>query len=243
MKEKLEKLNKALKPYHALLSMIVFFVTIFVGAYKFIITPSDLKVTILDESISYPASISNSVARLYQATDKKDSLQVPAATIYSFLVNTTTHKKLTLKNGSEKMIKGVKFKYLNVEQLTAWGIAAGYMTTAENAALIRSLQYDDGRKIVILASNLDLPAKSEVVIDLWGSFKDQMFNDDLIATYDEGDAYVATTYTVDGLKGYILNYYFEIMIFVLLIFSVCYMVGIQQLKKKYAVQTTAGEPD
>jgi len=239
MAGKLEKLNKKLEPYYALFTMIIFFAGLMIGAYNYLIDPSDLKLTIQDESISYPSSVSNAVEKVYSSAMNSDSSKVAAAAIYSFLVHTTGHKKLILSNNSSKTLRGVKFKYLNVDHLTAYGVSAGFLTTKENNKMIEALQYDEQSKIAYLPENIELPANSEIVIELWGSFKSQILNDDIVVSYDEGEASIQRTYTIDGLKGYLINYYFEFILLTLLIFSVCYMVGIQQIKKRYANQEAA----
>lgn len=243
LQTKLIRLNKTLEPYYALLTMIIFFAGLAIAVYKYLLDPSDLKLKIKTEDISYPNSISNSVEKLYAATEKNDSLQLDGTNIYAFLVNTMHHKTLTLSNTSSKTLKGIKFKYLNVDYLTAYGTSASFLTTKESDKLINALQYDEAKKIVFLPESIDLPANSELVINLWGTFKDQFLNDDIIVNYDEGEAFIQNTYNIDGVKGYLLNYYFEFMLLTLILFSICYMVGIDQIKKRYDVQTNHVQSD
>lgn len=240
---KLTKLNKLLEPYYALFTMIIFFGGLAIAAYKYLLDPSDLKLTIKNEDISYPSSISKSVEKLYAATGKNESLQLEGTNIYAFLVNTRHHKTLTLSNTSNKTLRGIKFKYLNVDHLTAYGASASFLTTKESDKLLTALQYDEAKKIVYLPENIDLPANSEILINLWGTFKDQFFNDDIVVSYDEGEAFIQTTYNIDGVKGYFLNYYFEFMLLALFLFSICYMVGINQIKKRYDIQANPVQPD
>ena len=243
MHRKLLKLNKAIEPYYALFTMIIFFGGLMIAAYNYLINPSDLKLTIKDENISYPSSISSAIEKVHSGTGKNESLQLAATSLYSFLINTTHHKTLTLSNTSGKTLRGIKFKYLNVDHLTAYGVSAGFLTTKESDELINALQYDEQKKIVFLPDNIEIPANSEIIINLWGGFKDQFLNDDIVVNYDEGEAFIQNTYNIDGLKGYLLNYYFEFILLMLLLFSICYMVGIQQIKKQYAIQTNPVQPD
>jgi len=243
MKETIDKINEALKPYHALLTMMIFFGGLFIAVYQYVISPSDLRLSVLNESISYPSSIGSSMEKLYNKLPKNDSVQVQGTILYSFLINTTSHKRLTLSNTSDKTIHGVKFKYLNIDHLTAWGASASFLSTTERSSLINDVRYDEQQHMAYLPAIIDIPPKSEMYIDLWGTFKDQLLNDDIIATYDQGDAYIQNTYTIDGLKGYLLNYYFEIILLIVLVFCGVYAVGIKQLKEKYAAQTIPVQSD
>src|SRR5690554_7175088 len=126
MNETLEKINKKIKPYHSLLTMLGFFFMLFIGAYKFIISPSDLRVTVSNERISYPSSIGDYYDDISTYVIKKDTLLTEATTVYNFLLKTTDFKKVTLKNTSSKTLRGVKFKQINTDDLTAWSISSDF---------------------------------------------------------------------------------------------------------------------
>ncbi|MCD8418772.1 hypothetical protein J2Q11_13660 [Tenacibaculum finnmarkense genomovar finnmarkense] len=231
MNETLEKINKKLEPYHSLLTMLAFFSMLFIGAYKFIISPSDLRITTQNESISYPNSIGEYYDDLSTYVIKQDTLQAEATTVYSFLLKTTDFKKITLKNTSSKTLRGVKFKQINSDALTAWSVSSDFLTNKEELNLRANLIFDEMRQIIYFKNDVEIPPNSQINISIWGNFKPELINNNLIINYDGGDGHVEKSYTVNGLKGYFVNYSFEFIVILILIFIAVYYVGIKNLRK------------
>lgn len=222
-----ERFNKAVKPYYALLTMIVFFVVLFIAAYKNIISPSDLRITVEAERLHYPTLISESYAKIQSYLLSQDTLSVESHSVDDFLIRTTESKKFILRNTSSKTLKGVKFKHLNTDELTAWAIGSDYFSTDEEANLKKNLRYDSNTKMIYLQTPIEIPPNSEVIIHVWGSFKPQMLEADIIATYDDGEGHVEQSFYISGMKGYLLNFAFELMVVVVLVFVVVYRVGVK----------------
>lgn len=147
-------------------------------------------------------------------------------------MKTTNYKRITLKNTSSKTLRGVKFKLLNTDALTAWGVSSDFFTNAEEADLRKNLLYDETRGIVYFKSDVQIPANSQINISLWGNFKDVIIGSNLIINYDGGDSHIEKSYTISGMKGYFFNNIFEILLFMIIIFIIVYYVGIKFSKSE-----------
>ncbi|GLB54176.1 hypothetical protein NBRC110019_32170 [Neptunitalea chrysea] len=230
MNETLEKINKKLKPYHSLLTMIGFFLMLFIGAYKFVISPSDLKITIQNDRVSYPNLIGEFYSEISSFIIDNDTLQTETTTIYNFLLKTTDYKRITLKNTSSKTLRGVKFKQINTDALTAYSVSSDFLTNNEEQSLKQNLVFDETRNIVYFKSDIEIPPNSQVFINIWGNFKEEIINNNVIVNHDGGDGHIEKTYNVSGLKGYFVNNSFEFLVILILIFIVVYYVGIKNVK-------------
>lgn len=232
MNNKVKKLNEKIEPYYALITMIIFFGGLFVTAYKYVISPSDLKVSIKKESVDYPNSIKKGFEDVYEFALRNDSLKNQSIDLYSFLIKTTDLKTINIVNNGETTVKGIKFKQLNADALTAYSITSDFLTSAEEASLRRNLEFDESHKIIYMNEPADIPAKKSIKIRLWGSFKPTLFNDETIISSDDGDAHIEDSYEVSGVKGYLINYYLELVVLMIIIFVLVYYVGIRQASKK-----------
>lgn len=242
--EKLKKLNKAIEPYYALLTMIIFFSALFVSAYKYVITPTDLKISITNEIVNYPSTIASDFEKIYHhLANSKDSLDkklIPEANqVFSFLVQTRDFKRINFKNIGKQTLHNVKFKYLNVDELSNYSISSDYCTTSEIDEFYKNIVFDKSRKMVYLNNKFEIPANSMISLSFWGNFKESILDHDLLISYDDGEAFVEKEYLIAGFKGYVINYYFEIILLLILIFSLVYHVGLKYQRKSNDTKTTA----
>ena len=226
------ELNEKLKPYYSLITMIFFFSGLFISAYKFIISPSDLRITIQNEQIGYPNSLGKYYEKLDNYVINSDTLIQESITIYNFLLKTTDHKKITLKNTSNKTLRDVKFKQQNTEALTAWGVSSDFLTSGEEQDLKKNIEFDDVRQILYFIEPFNIAPNSQINIEIWGNFKQGIINNNLIVNHSNGDAHIEESYTVSGIKGYFLNYSFEFLAILILIFIAVYHIGIKYSKKE-----------
>lgn len=232
MNKKFIELNEKLKPYYSLITMIIFFSGLFISAYKFIISPSDLRITIQTEQVSYPNSLGDYYEKLDNYIIKSDTLIDESRIIYNFLLKTTDHKKITLKNTSSKTLRDVKFKQQNTEALTAWGISSDFLTSGEEQNLKKNIEFDEVRQILYFVKPIDIAPNSQINIEIWGNFKDGIINNNLIVNHSNGDGHIEESYTVSGIKGYFVNYSFEFLAILILIFIAVYHIGIKYSKKE-----------
>ena len=210
--------------------MLGFFCATFLLTYNFVISPTDLKAIVTREDVSYPLSLSNSLEKTLNKLSevKNDSISHEYVGIYNYLVKTTTIKTIVLHNETDKTLKGIKFKHLNTDAITAYSISADYLVDEEESKLFNSVKFDKDRSIVYLKDLLAIPPKSKVTIKLWGDFPRTLLADnDINITYDGGDAYFEKTYEVSGTKGYFAHYSFEIIFLMFCIFIIVYYFGIR----------------
>lgn len=233
----IERINKVLDPYYALFITMGLFGTILITIYNYILSPSDLKVLVQTEEVNYPRSIANDYEELYKKIpiqsqeDKRKGIE-----IYNFLVTTTDVKTIQLENQSEKTLREIKFKHLNADAVTAFSITSDFFNNDEEKKLYDNLEYDKGRGLVYLKETIELPPKSSVKVKLWGSFKKSLIDNDILISYEDGDAYFEKAYTVSGIKGYLVEYGFELLFVIFIIFILVYHFGL-----KHAVENRTEE--
>lgn len=222
-----ERINKVLDPYYALLITLGLFGTILISVYKFILSPTDLKVIVQNDEVDYPSAISKEFQSIYNKVNSKDSVLIYNGTsVYNFLVTTTDVKTIQLENQSEKTLRGVKFKHINADAITAYIISSDFFNNDEEKKMYENLKYDKDRGIIYLKETIDLPPKSSVKVKLWGSFKKSLIDNDILISYEDGDAYFEKVFMVTGLKGYIVEYSFELLFILFTIFVVTYHFGL-----------------
>lgn len=231
----INQINERLSPYYSLFIMIIFFGGLFITAYNFIISPSHLRIEVKTDQVSYPNSLyeSQEEVRKYlsEESDKYDSLKYNLINISSFLQKTTEIKEIKLINTSSKTLHAVRFKYLNANNWTSYSVTSTYLTSNEEKELYSNLHLDEKRKIIYLKNTIDIPPKSEVIITLWGSFNENILNNNIIVTYSGGDGFIEESYTVSGIKGYFINNLFEFCLIILIIFSIVFYLGIKHVEK------------
>jgi hypothetical protein len=148
------------------------------------------------------------------------------------LIKTTDQKIILLKNTSSSTLRGVKFKHLNCDELTAWSITSDYFTIEEEQTLKKNLIFDELKNVVYFQNKVEIAPKSQIRITLWGSFKDDIANTNVQVNYDEGDGKIERNYEISGLKGYLSNYMFEFFFLMILIFIIVYLIGIRYAKTR-----------
>jgi len=230
MRKAVIKFVKESKPYHSLLLMLLFYIGIFVSAYNFIISPSDLRVTIKNETISYPSSLIKNFESINSYLIRTDTLVDESISAYSFLRQTTDLKTFRLRNESSKTIKNIQFRQVNSNYLTAWSISSDFLTETEEKDLLKKLIYDKLRNVVYLNERLEIPPKSHIYIYLWGNFDDDIIGRNTLVSYDGGDGFIEESFNLTGIKGYFAKNIFEILIIVIIIFIIVYLQGIKSLK-------------
>ena len=228
----INQINKTLEPYYALLITLGFFGTILIGVYNFIISPTDLKVNVKNEEITYPSSIANNYQEVYKYVQKNNELlTIQNISVYDFLISTTDIKTITISNISDKTLRGIQFKHLNTDAITAYSINSDYFNGEEEKKLYDNLIYDNIRGLTYLKQLIEIPPKKSITIKLWGSFKKSLLDNDLLVSYENGDAYFEKSYSVDGIKGYFVEYAFEFLFLLVILFIIIYHYGL-----KYAIK-------
>lgn len=229
--EWIKKMNDNLQPYYGLLVSIAFFGATFVAGYKFLFAPTDLKVTVLNEQMNYPSSIGEKFEEICAKIPNEDSLKYNQIAVYNFLIQTSERKTITIANVTDKTLRRISFKHLNTEAVTAYSISSDFLNNQEEKNLYDNLEHDQKRGLIYLKQLIDLPPNKSIKIQIWGSFKKSILEDDLLVSYDEGDAFFEKNYNISGIKGYLIYYSFEFVIILMLIF-----VGVYYFSLKYAIR-------
>lgn len=226
------QINKTLEPYYALLITLGFFGTGLIGIYNYIISPTDLKVNVQNEEVTYPSSIGNNYEKVYDYVQKNNKeLGIQNISVYNFLILTTEMKTITISNISDKTLRGIQFKHLNTDAITAYSINSDYFNNEEEKKLYDNLMYDDKRGLTYLKQLIEIPPKKSITIRLWGSFKKSLLDNNLLISYENGEAYFEKSYTIEGVKGYFVEYAFEFVFLLVVLFIIIYHYGL-----KYAIK-------
>lgn len=229
--EWIKNINKTIEPYYALIGMMVFFIGLGITLYESIISPSDLRVEIQNESVYYPGSIDKSYEKIHNFIRSEDSLLVESFLMKKFLHRTTDIKKIIIKNTGENTLRNVKFRQINVTDLTALSISTDFMSEDEEKSLIDNLVYDENRQVVYFKNTLDIVPNANVKMTLWGNFRLNTLQGDVLVSHSKGDAYLEKTYYISGVKGFFLHYYFEVLLLMIIIFIAIYHLGIKYSKR------------
>jgi hypothetical protein len=231
------KLNKTLEPYYALLITLGLFATLLLSLYKFIFSPTDLKVNVQTAEMNYPSSIGNAYKNVFKTVAANDSIATgDAALVYGFILQTTEQKTIMIENVSDKTLRDVTFKHLYTDDITAYSISSDFFNQDEEKNLYENLVYDENRSITYLKQLIDLPPKKSIKIKLWGSFKKSLITNDVLVSHSDGDAFFDKTYSISGLKGYFVQYIYEFLVILILIFITIYHYGL-----KYALDKSTKE--
>jgi hypothetical protein len=224
--------NEKLKPYHSLIGMLIFFVVSLIAVYKFIVRPADLSVVIDKREVNFPNTINDRVKNAYQfVSDSIHSAAVKndVASVYNYLVNTNSFWALTLKNESDHTIKSIRLRVSNVNAINSFGVSSPYLLTEETNALLKRLSFQEGSGIIYLDKIEELPRNASITIYLWGKMPSLTLDENVFVTYEGGEGRLAKETVVTGFKAYLVDYIYEILVMMLLIFILVYR---QVVKRK-----------
>lgn len=225
-REKIEHFNESLKPYYTLIGMIIFFIGIFITSYKILVKSPELSVNVSKENINYPNSINEHYNKVYDSFMKLNpdsTLKVDANTVFSYLLKTKQNWIIRLKNETDKTLEKVNLRIINVSDITSWAISSDYLLEEEKTKVLGKVKFQESSGVVYLSDFVNLPPNSSMSLYLWGKFDESLWNDNIIVTYDGGVGIIEKSIEVTGFKAYLVDYFFEIMFFLLLIFCIVYL--------------------
>lgn len=223
--ENIKKFNKALQPYYLLITMLVFFLVGFISITKLLISSPDLLVKVTKENINYPSSINEDYSELFlfiQDSTTNEKYKSKSFDVYQYLNNTKHQWVLEIQNKSSKKIKGINVRLSNVKSLTSWGVSSSYLLEQERNNLMKNITYQNLNGIVYFKEAVDLPPNTDLKIYLWGEFNNYGWIESIIIDHEEGIAKIEYPESFYGYKIIVANYFFEILLFLVLTFSLIY---------------------
>ena len=155
--------------------------------------PHDLSVFINRQEVNFPSSINEKYLRVYNfiGDSCKDSTIISnAIETYQYLQNTNNFWIITLHNETSKSIKGIFLRITNVSSLSAWAVNSNFMTDEERDKLMKSLNFQQNNGVVNLNKIEFLPPQREIKIYIWGKLSSLTLDQNLIVSYEDGDAHV-----------------------------------------------------
>lgn len=230
MREKIKDLNKKLEPYYLLIIMIAFFIGGFVSLYKILFSPPDLLVRIEKENINYPSSINDSYIDIYtyiQDSSNVADVKTKSVEVYNYLIKTKHQRVIEIKNNTNKTIKSINIRYTNVRDLTSWAVSSSYLLEDEKDNLLKNILFQKVSGIIYLKDAVNLPPNGDLKIYLWGEFNPYDWDESLSVDYDGGVAKIEYNKSFYGLKAIIAEYFFEILVFIIMTFGVVYHLQIR----------------
>lgn len=229
-REKIENFNESLKPYYTLIGMIIFFVGIFITSYKILVKSPELSVYVSKENINYPNSINENYSKVYDSfmqLNPDSKLKVDAITVYNYLLKTKQNWIVRLKNETDKTIEKVNLRVINVSDITSWAISSDYLIEKEKKKVLEKVKFQESSAVVYLSDFVSIPPNSSMSLYLWGKFDESLWNDNILVTYDGGVGIIEKSIEVTGFKAYLVDYFFELMFFLLLVFCLVFLYTIR----------------
>lgn len=230
-KERIKDINKRIEPYYLLIMMLVFFIGGFIAILKIFFTPPDLLVKVTKEEINYPSSINEQYMDLFsfvQDSSKSEQTKSQSLEVYNYLLKTKSQRILEIQNNTKNSIKGINIRMTSVKSLTSWAVNSEYLLEQEKDKLMKNIVFQDNSGIIYLKDAVNLPPSGTLKIYLWGDFDPLEWNESLIVDYDGGQAKIENSKTFSGLKAILAEYFYEIMIIVILTFILIYILQIQK---------------
>lgn len=229
--EKIKNLNKEVEPYYLLITMLIFFLFGFIAIAKLIFSSPDLLVTVEKENINYPSSINKNYSELFSyITDStsNEELHSNALNVNRYL-NLTKHQwVLEIKNNSSVKVKSINVRLSNVSTLTSWGVASSYLLEEERRRLMNNITFQEESGIVYLKDALDLPPNADLKLYLWGEFNNYDWVESIIVDHENGSAEIEYPERFYGYKAVVANFFFEIVLFLVITFSLTYYLMIDK---------------
>jgi len=229
LRRKIQDINDMLEPWHLLITMLLFMVTAPITLFTIIHAPKHLIVKVDKENINYPALINDKYIKIYNyiidSTENED-LKENSFELFAYLFNTTNQWNISLKNNSNKTIKGIQLRLLNVRSFTSSGVTSSYLADEEINNIEKGFVFDKNSGLLYLKNPVDLPPFGELKISIWGDFVELM--NALKVNYEEGEARIEHNRTFSGVKAVIGQ--FSSIIFITLI-GTFILIYYLQLKK------------
>ena len=228
----IKNINNQVKPYHSFMVMMIFFIGSFWSVAKFFFSKSDFEVIIDKEAINYPSNLNENFHQLneYLIDSTKNGKAIFLSDDLSkFLLKTKDEMIIQLNNNSNKTLKGVQIKIINVVALTSKAISSSYMNEKENNALFDNLIFDEANGIVTISNAITIPPKENLKIFLWGDFYESE-SESIIANYEDGDAKMNYQTRVTGWQAFISNYFIEIFLLIAISFALIHFLMIRKYK-------------
>ncbi len=229
--EKIKKINETIGPYWTFLVMVVFFVTTSFGVYSFLFRPQDLSVYVKRQEVNFPLSINNEYIKVwnYLIDNSKDSTVDSAALkTLRFLQNTNNFWIVTLHNATKKSIKHIIVKITDVSSVSCWALNGSFLLENERSELMKHVLFESASGLFVLNNIESLPPNMDISLYIWGKLPTLNLDQNLIVSYEDGDAHVGHEVTEVGFKAFLCEYLYE---FLTLIFIVFFFVYRHLLKK------------
>jgi len=239
--DQIKAINKKLEPFYLLIIMIGFFITGFISLSKFLFSPPELIVKVEKDNINYPSTVNDKYVDIYsfiQDSVRNDTLKSYSVAVYQYLIKTKHQWILEVQNNSNKTIRAINVRLSNVKSMTSCAVSSSYLLEEEKQRLLNNLTFQKQSGIIYLKDGVNLPPKGDFKIFLWGEFNEFSWIESLIVDYDGGSAKIEYPQSFTGLKAFIAEYFFEIFIFVLLTFSIVYIL---QLKSHVSTEKNTSD--
>ena len=221
MREKIKKFLKILEPYRLLIDMIVALIVGIGVFYKLLFSPPDLIVKVDKENINYPSSINNTYLDIYnyvQDSTHNANLKVKSTELLNYLFKTQHQRILDIRNNTNKIIKSVNIRFMNVRGLTSWSVSSSYLLENEIDKLLKNILFEKSSGIVYFKDAVDLPPSGDLKLYLWGEFNNNDWIESLLVDYDGGSAKIQYNKSFSGLKAVMAEYSFEFFLFLIATF-------------------------
>jgi len=226
------KWKERLEPYYLLLGMLIFFIGSVVTIAKIFFSPPDLSIKIDKSDINYPSNINNKYLEIYnyiQDSTTNSYMEESAIELLDYLIKTRQQRIISIINNTNKSIRELTIRQLNVVLLTSSNISSSYLTEHEKEEILANMSFEKSSGIVYFKEPIILPPEGELKIYLWGQFVDD--SNSVSAIYDGGQAKLEYSKTFSGFKAVFAENISPILFLLIVTFIIIYYAQ----TKKYVI--------
>lgn len=192
---------------------LIFIVIVIGGVIKGFFSSEDLEivVTVTDADLptsiasKYASGMNNFVERLpkHEANQKIKQAMDDVIEVTQFLTQTSSKATYEIVNNSNKTLKNIDIRIMNVSRLTAWGVTGNVLQSVEASTIMRTMKKDPHGRIITFGGIEKIPPRSTLIITIWGEIQQYLIEDPISVTYDGGSGKVIRTSTVKGFASFV----------------------------------------
>lgn len=225
------RLNEIFQPYYLLITMLLFFGGGAWTLYKLLFSPADIVVSVQNESINYPNTVNLDYIEVYnyiQHSSATKDIKDNAVSVYDYLISAKQQKIYTITNNTNRTIRSINLRETGVKKMTSCAVSSSFLLDDEKNNLLNSIVHEATSGIIYFKDAVNLPPNGDMKIYVWGKFNSYPIDESLTVTYDGGTAKIKYYKSFIGFEVFIAEYYFPILIFIVLTFVVVYFCMVQK---------------
>ena len=149
-----------------------------------------------------------------------DSLCMSWNSILSFLSQESNYWQYEITNTTNKTIEEISIRIPNVRTLLDFSIEGNILSYIPEESLYSNIGYDTASGLLILSGVKKMPAKSTIIIKLWG-MREILMNAQRIFVYsNSGEGKIIESTEVEGARAFIATHIENILLLLILVYFI-----------------------